>query len=286
MMNRFASRSVVASRFALVAAAALAGTASAQSVAEGYTAPSKKAEIALPILGVVSHVPVVEGQKVKKGDVLINQDDGYEQAQLVSALLQADVTATVARQQADFELKKLVYARKLSIFQQGGGNESEVQEAETDMKVSEASVAVEKQKGAVAEADVKAQRERIRLKTLLAPFDGVIERIEATEGEATDPQKPSLVIVQLDPLFVEIPGMQPEQVERMSLGQTVQVRYPGESAWMDAKVKYIAPVVDATADTQLVKLELPNPSNRYGGKRVEVKLPAPGTGRDAAAGNR
>ncbi|HMO27468.1 MAG TPA: efflux RND transporter periplasmic adaptor subunit, partial [Tepidisphaeraceae bacterium] len=131
----------------------------------------------------------------------------------------------------------------------------------------------ERHEGSVAEAEAAAQRARIRQMTLRSPVEGFVERIEAAEGGVTDPQKPSITIVRLNPLDVEIKSLTPDQVSALRLGQSVQVRYPGEQDWSSATVKFIAPVVDARSGTQVVKLSLPNPDLRYAGLRVEVRLP-------------
>ncbi|HEY7089261.1 MAG TPA: hypothetical protein VH518_14285, partial [Tepidisphaeraceae bacterium] len=81
------------------------------------------------------------------------------------------------------------------------------------------------------------------------------------------------------------------QVARVAVGETMEVRYPGEKDWQQAKVIFIDPVTFSGSDLQLVRLELPNPQNRATGVSIEVKLPpklaelmpASNVGRTAAA---
>lgn len=248
-------------------------TAVAEQIVDAVTAPSQRLELAMPLVGVVREVPVREGDRITRGQLLLQQDDAAEQARLQGLKLRADVTLAVRGREADLALKKIIYDRKRRLFEQGGGNESEMQEAETDMKLAEIAVEREKHEGAVAAADALAQEERVRQMRLLSPIEGFVEKIENGVGESTDPQRPSIIVVQVDPLDIEIKGLGSRQAAGLRVGQVLQVRYSPQEEWQQAKVKYIAPVVDARSDTQLVKLSLPNPSGRYAGLKMQVRIP-------------
>lgn len=254
---------------------AIAPLASAQEkVVEAVTAPSQRLELAMPQVAVVREVPVKEGQAVRPGDLLIQQDDAAEVARLHGLELRADVEIAVRARETDLALKKIRYERTKSIVAGGGGNESELQEAETEMKLAEIAVERERHEGKVAGSDALVQAERIRQMKLLSPVTGFVERIESRVGESTDPQRPSVIIVQTNPLNVEIKSLTSQQVRALKLGQEVQVRYADEDTWYPATVKFISPTVDPRSDTQLVKLDLPNPDGRYAGLKVQVRLPA------------
>jgi multidrug resistance efflux pump len=123
----------------------------------------------------------------------------------------------------------------------------------------------------------KAQQQQLKVDKmkLIADFDGAVEAIKSWEGELATPEKdkPVIVIVKNDPAYVVIRELTTRQVARLSLGQSLEVRYPDEDRWQAAKIIYIAPVADATSDTQAVKLELPNPQNKATGLPIQVKLP-------------
>ena len=79
-------------------------------------------------------------------------------------------------------------------------------------------------------------------------------------------------------------------VGHLHLGDKLEVKYPDETEWHEAAVTFRAPVVDAASDTQLVKLTLPNPTNRDSGLQIQVQLPpevadAAETREKTAAGN-
>src|SRR5439155_17864246 len=98
--------------------------------------------------------------------------------------------------------------------------------------------------------------ERMRI---VSEFDGVVRKIDAAPGEVADPQKPSMVVVINDPLFVEV-NLPSRMTTGMKVGQSMQVRYLDEpTKWREAKVEFFDPVADASVGRQLVRLTMPNP---------------------------
>jgi hypothetical protein len=57
------------------------------------------------------------------------------------------------------------------------------------------------------------------------------------------------------------------------VGQELQVRYPGETQWMAAKIAYKSPVAETASDTQKIGLVMENAQQRDAGLQVQVKLP-------------
>jgi hypothetical protein len=63
------------------------------------------------------------------------------------------------------------------------------------------------------------------------------------------------------------------QALQLQLQQALKVRFEGEKDWRDAKIIFFAPEADAASNTQMVRLELPNPTGQWSGRHAEVKLP-------------
>src|SRR4051812_20180962 len=62
-------------------AAAAADSAGAdQNVKQAFTLPYKEYKISFPTMGVIKEVKVKEGDVVKKGDMIMKQDDSEDQA--------------------------------------------------------------------------------------------------------------------------------------------------------------------------------------------------------------
>jgi hypothetical protein len=120
---------------------------------------------------------------------------------------------------------------------------------------------------------------------IISPIDGVVERLDATVGEITDPQKNLLSVVQINPLRVEL-HLPTGTAEKLKMGDVFNVRYANDgpnAEWKQAEVIYIAPVAEADADRCEVNLKLPNPEGRMGGLWLSVKIPEALAAKPAAA---
>ena len=69
------------------------------------------------------------------------------------------------------------------------------------------------------------------------------------------------------------PAIVRAQSQKLKVGQELQVRYPGETQWMSAKIAYKSPVAETASDTQKIGLVMENAQHRDAGLQVQVKLP-------------
>ena len=244
-------------------------------VVMAITQPSERHKLSFPAAGIIISQPVKEGDQVKQGDVLLAEDDFLEEKELEKAQLEAASNAKVEAAIADYNAKKHIYDRKKETYEKGGANLQEVEDAELDMVLREKQIKVAQEDA--DEAKIKAEQEAKKVKDmkLTSPVDGVVEKMALQIGEMADPQKPDAAcwVVKNDPLFIEIRDLSSKQVGHLHLGDKLEVKYPDETDWHEAAVTFRAPVVDAASDTQLVKLTLPNPSNRDSGLQIQVQLP-------------
>lgn len=257
-----------------------------------YTAPSESVARHFFVGGIIKKVPVKEGQIVKKGDVLMQQDDEIELAELDRLDREAKSDARVQYYQASLEVAKSSLDRMLAAIDKakaaGGGSsfaEAEIEKAQAEFKQAQRQIEVSvlDHAGDINKRDQqKLKVDRLQIK---ADWDGVVKEIGTHEGELATPDKdkPSIILVKNDPCYVVINKLNTAQVSKLKQGDEFEVRYPDEEQWRQAKVIFISPVADVGANTQLVKLELPNPENRSTGLPIHLKLPGKLT--TAAVGN-
>ena len=103
--------------------------------------------------------------------------------------------------------------------------------------------------------------ERLKLRTILSPINGVVVKRHFSGGEYVS-EEAILTIAQIDPLRVEV------AVPVMVYGK-IKVGMIGRVTWEaplvgnhPATVTIVDPVVDAASGTIGVRLELPNPGHR------------------------
>ena len=280
-------KSIIALFLAVGFAAALPSSASAQAgtgsslITQGVTQPSRRVELAFSFQGIILKVDVKDGDTVKAGQELMRQDDRIEVSRLEGLKLDADRTLLIKAKQATLDNKRLVSKRKEDSWKKGGTTISELQEAQLDVVLAEAEVELARHDAMVKGADVTLQTTHVELLALKAPIDGVVEKVIQTEGEVADIQKPSIVVVKNDPLYIDVKTLKTSIIQKLKKGDTLAVRYPGEEEWKPATINLIAPVADARSDTQAIRLEMPNPDGRSTGLGIDVKIPTSGGVADA-----
>jgi HlyD family secretion protein len=98
-------------------------------IVQGVTKPYIPAKPWFQGAGTVLEVPVVKGQTVKKGDVLIRQDDRQEKAELAKLNAEASSNVRVEAADADLKIKQAQLDRLLVLQKSGGANPFEIEEA-------------------------------------------------------------------------------------------------------------------------------------------------------------
>ena len=201
--------------------------------------------------GLIAAVTVDRGARVKKGQVLVRLADGLERAALKRAQQRiAHGRRRLRRNRELIELKMVSQEERDAI----------------EMDIRD------------AEADAAEARERLRLRVLRSPIDGVVIERNVGPGERLG-QDPALRLASLDPLHVEVilsaeyfGQVRPGQIGRVHPAAPVGGDYP-------AKVTVVDPVIDPGSGTFRVRLSLPNPGNRLpAGLRCQVAFESPERG--------
>jgi RND family efflux transporter MFP subunit len=242
--------------------------------ASAITRPSKESKLAFAAPGLVADVAVQDGDTVKKGQILASQDSREAKAEFDATDLDAQSNDKIEYSKADQKYKTTVYERKLKMLADHVASPSEVEEAQDAVNLTTAQLALaiteHKQKG------YEAEQKRVKLDQMKipAPFDGVIEKVAVNVGEMADPQSKdgAVVIAQWDPLWVEM-HLPAAQAAQLKMNQTLDAKFDGDTDWKTAKIIFFEKI-DAASDTQMVRMELPNPGNAHpAGIHVQVKMP-------------
>jgi len=243
------------------------------TVIQGTTKPFSHNRPGVNIYGTVLKLPVKEGQVVKEGDLLLQQDDRQERAELEKLQLEADSNVRVEAADADLKIKQIQLKRFQELQARGNASASEVEEAQSKAIGADATAKVARLDSEKAKRDAKKQSFKVEQMTIKSPVNGRVEAIEVAVGDVCDPQKPVMTVVQNDPLKVEF-YLPVSQASKLKMGQTLAVRYPNEDKWTEAAVDFKSPFADAASDTQKIGLLMKNPEGRDSGMQVQVRLPA------------
>jgi HlyD family secretion protein len=218
----------------------------------GSVEACQRTKLSTIIGGRIEYLGVKEGDKVKKGQLLLKLWNDDQQAQ--AALAQAQVALAgkrvdevcIAAVNAEKEAK-----RQADLRQKGFVSASREEAARTEAEVRRASCTTAKADVAQAEAKLKATRVEQGRVALYAPFDGTVAKIVGELGEYSTPSPPgvptppAIDLIDDSCLYVKAP-MDEVDAPKISLGQPVRITLdalPGKV--LPGKVRRVAPYVSA-----------------------------------------
>jgi RND family efflux transporter MFP subunit len=235
---------------------------------DGITKPSADVTLSFVRPGRVKEVFVKEGDTVKAGDPIAQQDDVEEQEQLKADLDEAEDDTEINAEMEVFtqdkrHLEELNNTRGASAFERD--------DADIKVKLDQARIILAKHKKRTAGFKVGVTRAVIEKLTIKSPIDGIVAESMLKAGEAADGQNMKVVrIVQIQPLWVEV-SVPILQARKLKTGDVAQVTFTDKSV-RSAKVALVFPVGSSGSSTIKVRLTLDNPEKLQPGENVTVKF--------------
>jgi RND family efflux transporter MFP subunit len=216
--------------------------------ASGYVVAQRKAAVASKGTGRLVFLGVVEGDKVRKDDIIARIEDSDIKAQLNQA------KANLKLSEADLHQAETNYKRQLDLFKTNSASQMEVDAAEATYKRTLASIDVSK--ALVEQSEVALENTLIR-----APFNGTVLTKNADVGEVVAPlgaganSKAAVVtIADMNSLQAEI-DVSESNIEKITLSQGCEIRldaYPDKA--YPGYVDKIVPTADRSKATVMVKV--------------------------------
>jgi RND family efflux transporter MFP subunit len=248
--------------------------ASSNSIVKAITNPSSDITLSFVQPGRIAKVHFVEGQWVKAGQVLVQQDDSVEQIQLAQLRAASEDTTQIQASDASLAQKRVDLEKIQKAAAQNAATELEVEHAKLSVTMAGLSLKLAKFEHDQAKRkydEVKAQVEKMRL---ARPIDGRIEKIHVEAGESINALTDVVRVVQIDPLWIDVPVPLIQAMD-LTMGKKARVLFPSpNSASVEGSIIYIGAVADAASGTLRVRIEVSNKSNRPAGEHVEVVFPA------------
>ncbi len=138
--------------------------------ATGKIQPETQVKINAEVSGEITELPIREGQKVKKGQLLVRIKPDAYQAQYERA--QASVAvgeANLVKSESEYKRVSELYEKKLV--------------SEAEMEISRATFQSAKASYAQAMASLKESRETLAKTSIFSPMDGVVSQLNSEIGE-------------------------------------------------------------------------------------------------------
>jgi len=242
---------------------------------EAITKPSADVILSFVQAGSIAKINFREGDSVKVGDVLVQQDDSVEQIRLEQLEAESKDQTQIQASEAKLAQSKVdVERREAKPF---AVTPSELEYAKLNLKIAELSLRLAVFQNEQAQRkyeEAKLQLDRMSLKS---PIDGRIESIEGVEkietGESVNALEDVIRVVRIDPLWIDVP-VPLDQTANLRNGHTALVEFQNPKRMsIEGTVIYIAAVADAGSNTLRVRIQVPNNSNRPAGEHVIVTFP-------------
>jgi len=181
--------------------------------------------------GILTHVYVKEGQRVKKGQLLAKIDDGGLSQQLDQLQIQS-------------ALAKTTYERQKRLWNQKIGSELQFLQAQSNY---------EAQSKAVNQLQQQVEKTNVR-----APFSGSIDDVITDQGSVVAPGQSQLMrIVNLSDMYIET-DVPEKYITNISKNKNVHVEFPILGKTINAKVRQVGNYINPANRTFKVEIAIPN----------------------------
>lgn len=189
--------------------------------------------ISAEVPGAVTSVKVVEGQQVKKGQLLIVQD---------AQVLMRSINELESSQ----ELATTIFERQKKLWESNIGTEVQYLEAKNRKESLDLKLAT-----------TRSELSKTRIK---APFSGVIDLVNIRNGEIAQPGVPVIRLVSLAKIYIKA-DVSESYVGKFKQGQPVQVYFPSTERTINTTISAIGQVVNPQNRTFEVEVRISNVEN-------------------------
>jgi len=237
----------------------------------GTVEACQRARLSPSIGGLIAHLPIKQGDHVKTGQLLLSLWNKDLDAQLQLAEREAVATAAratevcvvadVARSEAD---------RLVQLRQQKLASDDDTERAVGDAKARAAACLAARESQRVSQAKINVSKANLERTRLVAPFDGIIAKINGELGEFVTPSPPGIPtppavdLIDNNCLYISAP-IDEVDAAKVNVGQPVRISldaFPDKT--FDGKIRRIAPFVlevEKQARTVDVEAEFTRPED-------------------------
>jgi membrane fusion protein, multidrug efflux system len=210
----------------------------------GQTAPDKRAELAARTSGTISSLAYKQGDAVKAGDMIVDMDS-------MEKKIAVDAAAEVVKQ------KKSKADATEALAKRGNVAKLQLDEVRADLQ------------GAQSQFEAaKAELERTQV---IAPFDGIIDRIAVENGSSVQQGAPVATLLSLDPI-IATGEVSERSLGGIKIGSPATVRLVN-GAVEEGTVRYISRESNAATRTFRIEVAVKNADGSIpAGMSAEIDL--------------
>lgn len=252
---------------------------------EAVTTAQADLKLSFTVGGRVAERHARVGDKVEKGQVLLTLDDRVIQAQLELRRLRAENDVAIRAAEAQLEMDEIELKRVTGLHAKQVASELELLRAGATVKIRGLELEQARSNQALARKELDEYVASHAEYRLLAPQEGIIEKLEKEDGEEVsvgetiEAGRPVVRIVSVKTLRVDAP-VPIHATLALKVGDAVAVRtnLQAHDRKVPGRITHIAKISDAASNTRLVRVEVPNEDEYLSaGWHVSVFLDENGT---------
>ena len=195
----------------------------------GKTEAEKRVTLATRVMGVIQNLPVKQGERVNRGDLVMRLD-----AEDKEAAIRMAESVVVQRQAEADAAEKLVK----------GGNAPKLQ-------ADQARAAL-----ATAQSQLEGAKAELTQYAIYAPFNGLIDRVPVQRGSAILAGAEVATLINLDPLLA-IGEVSERDLQYLKLGDQADIQFV-DGKELKGTLRYISRDASATTRTFRIEVAIPN----------------------------
>lgn len=207
--------------------------------------PSRVARVGPPIAGRIGSVPVVPGQKVGRGAVLVTLES-VEVGRARGDFLAAKTRATQAKAEVD---------RESRLLQGGASSERALLVAQTELATAQAQLRAAEDRLSTLGLGAGAAGQSV---ALVSPIAGTVLELTARVGQPVGPTDTLVVVGETEQVWLQV-DLYERDLGKVHLGDDVKVTsiaFPGRT--FEGKVDQLGAVVDPERHVLEARIVLPN----------------------------
>ena len=233
-------------------------TAVADAQIDGFTEPFRSIELSSDETGSIAVLDVEEGDEVKADQVVAKLDTRVQELQLEIATQQASTTSQLVAAEQAYQKRQTIAGRLNRLKANGHASNSEIIRSEMELSIAYAKMLAAKEEQAVRQIEQRRAKAQLERRTIMSPFDGVVSKVHAREGEFLSPLHPEVVtIIQVDKLLATF-AIPSSQVREFSVGKEFNLEME-DGRTIVGEVYRVGVSTDAQSGTVEVKLVIENP---------------------------
>ena len=183
--------------------------------------------------GTVSNIYVKEGQRVKKGQTLIQIDDSL-------------IKSTIAETQTQLDLATTTFKRQKRLWNQNIGSEIQYLQSKA------------KKEG--LENKIKSLKVQARKLKIVAPFTGTIDEVFNKIGGLATPLFPSVRVINLERIHVESEVTE-TYLKTIATGTKVELFFPSLGNKIKAKINQVGNFINPDNRSFKIRIDIKNKDN-------------------------